>query len=327
MKHLTIVVPDGENNLSSIVGAYKIFKRANAYQKETGKREVFQIELAGLSDEVDFYGGLFTARPHKHLSKIRKTDLIIIPSLNHNYQQAIQKNAELIEWIAVQYRNNARIASICTGAYLLAAAGLLDGRKCSTHWSAANSLKELYPKVNIQADQLITDEHGIYTNGGAYSFLNLILYLVEKYFDRETAIFCAKVFQIEIDRQSQSSFIIFSGQRSHGDLMVSQAQDYIEKKLGDKISMEGLAASFAVGRRNFDRRFIRATGNTPLEYAQRVKVEAAKRAFESSRKTINEVMYEVGYADVKAFREVFRKITGLSPLDYRKRYNKDAVVK
>jgi transcriptional regulator GlxA family with amidase domain len=323
MKHLTIIVPNGENNLSSIVGAYKIFSRANAYQKEVGKKEVFKIELAGITGEVDFYGGLFTARPHKHISAIGKTDLVIIPSLNHNYEQTIKVNGELIDWIGKQYRNGASVASICTGAYLLAAAGILDNKSCSTHWLAAEQLKQLYPKVSLKTDQLITDEQGIYTNGGAYSFLNLIIYLVEKYYDRETAIFCSKIFQIDMDRQSQSSFIIFSGQRSHNDELIKKAQLYIESNPDEKISIERLAADFAVGRRNFDRRFIKATGNTPVEYAQRVKVEAAKKAFETCRKTINEVMYEVGYSDLKAFREVFRKVTGLSPIDYRNRYNKD----
>lgn len=325
MKHLTIVVPNGENNLSSIVGAYKIFTRANAYCKEIGKREVFKIELAGVSKDVDFYGGLFSARPHKQLSEINKTDLVIIPSLNHNYHQAIKTNGELIDWISNQYRQGSNIASMCTGAYLLAAAGLLDGKSCSTHWSAADQLKELFPLVNLQTDQLITDEDGLYTNGGAYSFLNLILYLVEKYYNREIAIYCAKVFQIEMDRHSQSSFIIFSGQRSHSDEVIKRAQDYIESNPEEKISVEQLAAHFAVGRRNFDRRFIKATGNTPVEYTHRVKVEAAKKAFETSRKTINEVMYEVGYSDLKAFREVFKKITGVSPLIYRNRYNKEAL--
>jgi len=324
MKHLTILVPEGENNLSSIVGAYKIFTRSNALRKEAGKAEVFNIELAGVSDEVTFHGGLFTARPHKHISDIQRTDLIIVPSLNHNYEKSTAVNGEAIEWINQQYHNGAEIASICTGAYLLAAAGLLDGKICSTHWSAADQLRNLYPQINVQTDKLITDEQGIYTNGGGYSFLNLILYLVEKYYDRETAIFCSKVFQIELDRSSQSEFIIFKGQRSHSDELVKKAQQYLESRLIDKLSIENLAASFAVGRRNFDRRFIKATGNTPIEYAQRVRVEAAKKAFETSRKTINEVMYEVGYSDMKAFREVFRRITGMSPLDYRNRYNKDA---
>lgn len=321
MKHLTIIVPDGENNLSSIVGAYKIFTRANAYWKSTGRKEVFKLELAGISKEVEFYGGLFTAKPHKHVSVIARTNLVIIPSLNHNYAKAVKPNQVLVDWIAEQYKQGAEIASICTGAWLLAATGLLDGKNCSTHWSAADDFRSRFPKVNLQTDQLITDEHGIYTNGGAYSFLNLMIYLVEKYYDRATAIYCSKVFQIEMDRHSQSSFIIFKGQKSHGDELIRKAQEYIESKPGEKISVGRLSSKFAVGRRNFDRRFIKATGNTPLEYSQRVKVEAAKKAFESSRKTINEVMYEVGYSDAKAFREVFRRITGMSPLEYRSRYN------
>jgi transcriptional regulator GlxA family with amidase domain len=323
MKHLTIVVPDGENNLSSIVGAYKIFLRANAYWKESGKKERFKIELAGISKKVNFYDGLFSVKPHTNISAITKTDLIIIPSLNHNYQKAMKGNKPLIDWIGKQYKAGAEIASICTGAFLLASTGLMDGKACSTHWSAMDDFRIIFPKVNLQTDQLITDENGIYTNGGAYSFLNLILYLIEKNYDRQTAILCSKVFQIEMDRQSQAAFIIFKGQKLHGDEMVKEAQSYIEKKIEEKISVEHLSSLFSIGRRNFDRRFIKATGNTPLEYSQRVKMESAKRSFETSRKTINEVMYEVGYSDQKAFREVFRKITGMSPLEYRNKYNRE----
>ena len=323
MRHLTILVPDGENNLSSIVGAYKIFTRANAFWKAAGKRELFKIELAGISKKVELYEGLFSVKPHTQISGIKKTDLIIIPSLNHNYQKAVKGNQVMIQWIQRQYMQGAEVASICTGAFLLASSGLLDGKTCSTHWSVADNFRTMFPKVDLQTDKLITDENGIYTNGGAYSFLNLLIYLVEKHYDRQTAIFCSKVFQIEMDRQSQSPFTMFIGQKTHGDDVVKKAQAYIEGHLDEKISVEHLSSHFAVGRRNFDRRFIRATGNTPVEYSQRVKIESAKKAFETTRKPINEVMYEVGYSDVKAFREVFRKITGMSPLAYRSKYNKE----
>jgi transcriptional regulator GlxA family with amidase domain len=326
MKHITILVPDGENNISSIIGAYKILMRANAFQSEPGKQALFKIELAGVTEKVEYFDGLFTVKPHTHISAIGKTNLVIIPSLNHNYEKAIKGNQLLIDWIASQYKNGAEVASVCTGAFLLASTGLLDGKTCSTHWIVADNFRMMFPKVNLKTDKLITDENGIYTNGGAYSFLNLMIYLVEKYFDRQTAVFCSKVFQIEIDRQSQSGFIIFKGQKLHGDEMVKEAQAFIENNAYAKISFEELSSRFAVGRRHFDRRFIKATGNTPLEYLQRVKIEKAKRAFEDTRKTVNEVMYEVGYSDSKAFREVFRKITGMSPLAYREKYNKKAAV-
>ena len=329
MKLITILIPEGENNISSITGTYEILTRANKYWKQNGKKELYKIELAGVSEKVEYCSGLFTIKPHTNISAIAKTNLIIIPSLNHNYEKAVKGNsgnAAMIDWIEHQYKNGAEVASICSGAFLLAASGLLDGKSCSTHWIVADNFRTMFPMVNLQTDKLITDENGIYTNGGAYSFLNLLIYLVEKYFDRQTAIYCSKVFQIEMDRQSQSAFSIFSGQKQHGDEMVIQAQAYIERNLNEKISVEHLSAGLAVGRRNFDRRFIKATGNTPVEYSQRVKIESAKKALETSRKTINEVMYEVGYADVKAFREVFRKITGMSPLEYRSKYNKEAVV-
>ena len=328
MKHLTIVVPEGEgNNLSSIVGSYKIFKKANDYWKANQGQELFTIRLAGISPEVEYCEGLFTVKPHTRISTIAKTDLIIIPSLNHNFEGGLNENRQLTEWLTFQYKQGAEIASICTGAFLLATTGLLDGKNCSTHWTAADHFRRMFPKVNLQTDKLITDHNGIYTNGGAFSFLNLMIYLVEKYFDRETAIFCSKVFQIEMDRKSQSEFTIFTGQKQHGDELIVKAQNYMEANLDQKISIEELSSSLSVGRRNFDRRFIKATGNTPIEYAQRLKIESAKKAFETSRKTIGEVMQEVGYSDDKAFREVFRKITGMSPVEYKGKYNKDALAK
>jgi len=326
MKHLTIIVHEGQNNLSSIVGTHEIFVEANKYWKKLHGQPLFKIELAGITKKVVFEAGLFTVKTETHISAINKTHLIVIPSLNHKYQKGEKGNKTFIEWIKEQYKLGAEVASICSGAFMLASSGLLDGKSCSTHWAHADTFRNMFPKVKLQADKLITDENGLYTNGGAYSFLNLAIYLVEKYYDRQTAIYCSKIFQIEMDRNSQSPFAIFTGQKQHGDEVVQQAQAYIESKLDEKISIEYLSSLFAVGRRNFDRRFIKATGNTPVEYSQRVKIESAKKAFESTRKTINEVMYEVGYQDVKAFREVFRKITGMSPLEYRGKYNKEAVV-
>lgn len=325
MKQVTILVPNGEANLASIVGAYQILSRANEYWKKTGHRSVFEISLAGFITELEADAGLFSIHP-VDIRGIEKTDLVIIPSVNYDYDNVIRKNKEMIDWIREQYKSGAEIASICTGTFLLAATGLLDGKTASTHWNAARDFKQLFPNVNLKVDKLIAVEEGIYTNGGAYSFLNLGLFLVEKFFDRDTAIFCSKVFQIEIDRQSQSPFFIFQAQKNHGDDLILEAQNHIEENLSEKISFEELAGKLAISRRNFDRRFIKATGNTPVEYLQRVKVEKAKRNLEKGRKSVFEVMSDVGYSDDKAFREVFKKITGLSPLDYKAKYNREAAL-
>lgn len=326
VKRVTIVIPKRHANLSSIAGSFQILNRANEYWQKMGNQSLMDISIAGFETELKLDAGLFSIHPID-IRELQTTDLVIIPSVSHDYELVIQENPELITWIREQYQNGAEIASICTGAFLLAKTGLLDGKSCSTHWNAATDFKRMFPDINLHPDKLITSEKGIYTNGGAYSFLNLILFLVEKYFDRQTAILCSKVFQIEFDRSSQSPFYIFQKQKNHGDELVVQAQNHIEENITSKISFEELASKLAISRRNFDRRFIKATGNTPLEYLQRVKVEVAKQALETGRKNIFEIMDDVGYSDDKAFREVFKKMTGLSPLEYKSKFNKDYAVK
>lgn len=325
MKKLIIVIPEGPLNLISVTGAYKSFVRADELWQNFGNQPRFQVQVAGFQKEVKIDHGLFVVKPVP-LLKAGKADLIIIPAIGRDYARAIKKNQKLISWISQQYIQGAEIASICVGAFLLAATGIVDGRQCSTHWMARDAFRVMFPKVDLKTDKLITDECGIYTNGGAMSFMNLMLYLIEKYYDRRTAILCSKVFQVDIDRNSQSPYTIFSGQKNHDDELVKEAQQYMEKHFDGKISMDELASNLAAGRRNFDRRFIKATGNTPLEYLQRTRVEAAKKSLEISHKTISEIMYEVGYSDAKAFRETFKKITGLTPLEYKQKYNKEAMI-
>ena len=206
---------------------------------------------------------------------------------------------------------------------VLAATGLVDGKKVATHWMAAADFKARFPQVKLVEDKIITDEHRIYSSGGAFSYLNLILYLVEKYAGRDIAVFMSKAFQIDIQRASQSPFMVFKGQKNHEDEPVKKAQEFIEKNVAEKVTVDQLASMFALGRRNLERRFKKATSNTVVEYIQRVKIEAAKMSLESSRDNVTEVMYKVGYTDTKAFRTTFKKITGLSPVQYRTKYNKE----
>ncbi len=309
--------------MSSVVGSYKVFNGANQYYQQQGKEPPFKIHLVGLSAESTLYNGLFAVRPDYLLNAPPKTDLIVIPAIQPG---STGDNAAFIPWIVEQYAAGTEVASLCVGAFLLASTGLLDGKHCSTHWIAADAFRSMFPAVKLMAEKIITDEQGIYSSGGAFSFLNLVLYLVEKHTDRTVAIFLAKLFEIEIERHTQSPFNIFLGQKGHEDEPIKQAQSYIESNVGEKISIDTLAGMFAISRRNFERRFKKATANTPVEYLQRVKIEAAKKSLESGRENINEVMYAVGYNDSKAFRSTFKKITGLSPLEYKKKYHKGAAL-
>ncbi len=324
MKHISILVPKGAI-LGSLEGSRQMFTQVNEFFKARGAPPLFKVQLVGLSKETPLSGGLFTANADVLLEDVKKTNLIIIPALDGDIKDALEKNHDFVPWIIKQYKGGAEVASLCLGAFLLASTGLLNGRKCATHWMAENQFRQMFPDVNLVTEKIITDEQGIYCSGGAFSYLNLILYLIEKYAGRDIAVLAAKVFAIEIDRDSQLSFTIFQGQKEHDDAPIKQAQEFIEKNYQDKITVDQLTSMVALSRRNLERRFKKATSNTVVEYIQRVKMEAAKKTLENGRKNINEVMYDVGYSDTKAFRTIFKRVTGLPPVEYRNKYNKDAV--
>lgn len=319
MKRISILVPE-KAILASLEGTRQLFTQVNNFYKEKETEPLFDIQLVGLKKTVKVSGGLFTVNTTQLIGEVKTTDLIIIPAIDGDMQIALQKNKDFIPWIVQQYKKGAEVASLCLGAFLLASTGLLKGRKCATHWLAEDAFRTMFPDVDLVTEKIITDDSGFYSSGGAFSYLNLILYLIEKYAGREMALLSAKVFAIEIDRETQLPFTIFHGQKDHEDDEIKQAQEFIEKNYKEKISVEHLVSLLALSRRNLERRFKKATSNTVMEYIQRVKIEAAKQQLESSRKNVNDVMYDVGYMDNKAFRSVFKKYTGLSPLEYKSKF-------
>ena len=321
MKKVSILIPES-SVLQAIADPQYLFSAVNQFMAVSGKKPLFDVQLVGLKKEVKLNDGLYSVNTSQLLKEVKKTDLIIIPALFGDMKSAIERNQKFLPWINEQYNKGAEVASLCVGAFLLASTGLLNGKKCSTHWGFQNEFREMFPNVEVVDGSIITEEHRIYSSGGANSYWNLLLYLVEKYTDRQTAILASKYFAIDIDRESQSAFAMFQGQKNHNDDAIKKAQDFIENNIQEKITIEELSDLVSMGRRSFERRFKTATNNSVLEYINRVKIEFAKRSFETSRKNINEVMYDVGYTDTKAFRTIFKKITGLTPIEYRNKYNK-----
>ncbi|HEX8022760.1 GlxA family transcriptional regulator [Mucilaginibacter sp.] len=325
MKHVAILIPN-EAVLASIVDARTIFTGANDFLQSMGRQPVFDVHMVGLAREVKVHGGMFSVHPDILLSELQKSDIVIIPAISGDLENAVKVNQDFVPWIINQYRNGAEIASLCIGSFILASTGLLNGKECSSHWITADKFRSMFPEVTLVDGRIVTEQQGLYSSGGATSYWSLLLLLIEKYAGREIAIMAAKIYALEIDRKSQSPFAMFTGQKKHEDDPIKQAQEYIENNVTEKISVEDLSSKYAIGRRHFERRFKKATNNTPVEYIQRVKIEAAKKQLESTPKNVNEVMYDVGYTDAKAFRTVFKKITGISPIDYRNKYNKEAAV-
>ncbi|MBK7223090.1 MAG: helix-turn-helix domain-containing protein [Saprospiraceae bacterium] len=319
MKNIAIYVPVN-GVIEAISPAYRLFKTANDFLAMQGQPPAFQVFYTGLHKKIMANDGEYQINIHYTLEQAPKIDLLILPAIYGDIDTALENNQKAYPWINDVYREGSEIASLCIGAFLLGESGLANGRACSTHWAFYDSFRERYPEAEVVEGDIITENGRIYSSGGANSLWNLLLYLLEKYAGRDIAIQAAKFFAIDLDRKSQSPFTIFTGQKRHNDQDILMIQQYIENNYALKTTIDELAGMTSTSRRSLERRFKNATNNTVVAYLQRVRIEAAKRSLELSRKNVNEVMYEVGYSDVKAFRDVFKKVTGLTPIEYRSKY-------
>lgn len=319
MKNVAFLLPTGAN-IASLETARQGFLVANEYLAAQGRPPGFSVRTLAVTREVRLDDGRITVQADAVLDEAGAVDICIAPPLLGSVSDVVLNNRALIEWLARHHRGGGEVASLCMGAALLAAGGLLDGQEAVVHWAAQGMYAQLFPEVQWVSDRVVMAGEGIYTSGGAFSAAHLVLHLIERYADRDTAIWCAKYFQLDWSRQSQLPFAVFMGQKAHADQAVRAVQEYIEGRYTEKITVEALADRHAIGRRTLERRFRQATGNSIVEYVQRVRVEAAKKRLENSRKSVSEVMYEVGYNDTKAFRDIFSKYCGMSPVGYRERY-------
>lgn len=311
--------------LSSVSSVMDILVATNRFLAAAGKEPAFQLEL--VSEKMKNIQ-LHTPAQFicfKTIDEVKHTDLILAPAFEGSPDTVLEKNKALVNWIRTMRACGTEVASLCLGSYFLAEAGLLNGKSCTSHWMALDDMRNRYPDIEILPDKVMTDEDGIYTSGGAFISLNLVLYLIEKFSGRETSIQVSKLFSIDMDRYNQAHFAVFQGQRRHEDEDILKAQIYIEQHYDQQISIEHIAAVANMSKRNFVRRFKQATHNTPLEYLQRVKIESAKKELENSALNINTLMYNAGYNDQKTFRQVFKRYTGLTPQEYRRKYSRGGV--
>jgi transcriptional regulator GlxA family with amidase domain len=314
--------------LSSAAAPLDIFTRTNDILKAAGRPPAFDVAPVG--PQSDLIALVLPALFHCRLtpdavppkSAGHRQALILVPAFAGDWERVREKNRAVIEWLGRHYRAGTEIASLCLGSYFLAEAGLLDGKPCTSHWGAIEDMRRRYPKVDFQPDSVVTDQSGIYTGGGAFTSLNLVLYLVEKFCGHEIGVQVAKNFSIHRDHINQAHFSVFRGLNQHGDRLILDAQAYIEAHYSQDISVEGVAARVNMSKRNFIRRFKQAVQITPMEYIQRVKIEAAKKALEQGRRNIQALTHDVGYSDSKTFRGVFKRVTGVTPQDYRNKYGR-----
>jgi transcriptional regulator GlxA family with amidase domain len=258
--------------------------------------------------------------PHCSIKEIEQTDLIIIASATY-IDKILEQNPELPDWIRRHYNRGAHVASICTGVFLLAETGLLDGKFATLHWGFADQFKARYPKVALRHDQMFIDHGRLYCSAGVSAGLDLSLYLVEKFCGRQAALESAKTMVLAMDRRAQTPYEYFRGAKDHGDLLMIKAQAWLEKRTTQTVDYNQLAQNFRMSRRSMERRFKQATGMSPLSYLQKLRVEKAKQLLEEGALTFGEITYTVGYEDISFFRKIFVRLTGLRPKEYQKKFS------
>lgn len=289
----------------SMAAILDVFESANAFYQQQHQSPFFDILQVTDSQ----------------LATMEEPDMIMIPAFTStDMMEAVQANHRFIPWLQQQYQQGTAIASFCTGAFLLAATGLLNGRKATTHVMATNMFTSSFPEVLLQKEAVVTYDGNLYTSGGATCSFHLMLYLLEKYCGREIAVQTAKMFSIDMDRQQQTYFAGFQPIRNHNDVLVKEVQQKMEKRYMDISTVDTLIREMPMSPRNFMRRFKQATGITPIDYLQQTRIEAARRLLEHSGMSTMEIMCEVGYGDMKSFRNLFTRITGLTPKAYREKY-------
>jgi transcriptional regulator GlxA family with amidase domain len=307
-----------------IVGPYDILRESCQLQRKVlgpdENRTTFNVELVSLTRKPLRFDGVATLHPHATIATVKSPDLILIPSSGPRVLELLDSLRGFVPWIQACAARGARVVAMCTGAFLLAETGLLDGRTATTHWNFADLFRKRYPKVNLRADRLIVDEGNIITSGAATSFIDLVLYLIELYCGREAAILTAKVMLIEMGRYTQLPYTIFSTRKMHDDTEILRAQQFIENNLTRDLTIGLLAKCARMSARNFTRRFHAAVGELPSLYVQKLRIEKAKRLLERTNDSIASIMGKVGYSDERSFRRLFRTLTKVSPHLYRRQY-------
>jgi len=322
MKTIAILLLETATSIGA-VGAVEILAKTCTLWRQVNQSRsdspLFDVQVvAEKRKPVSFANGI-TLRPSAAFGEV-KPDLIVVPSLEEDIEPALLRNSAHVQWIKQRFKKGAHVSSLCTGAFVLGEAGILDGKRATTHWLFANEFRRRFPRVDLQERHMLVDEGDVVTCGGATTFLNLMIYLIEKYFGHDLAVHASKVFLIDMDRPSQLPFKIHAFAMTHGESAIARSQSFVAEHLGEELLIDDLARRVGMSVRNFSRRFKNATGESFSSYVQKSRLEKAKGLLESTDSSASEVMYRVGYKDERSFRRLFKRYTGLAPKFYRHKF-------
>lgn len=323
----TCIVMSPQCVLSGVMGVLDVLTSANYVaqhmpQVSTRFRPVLVSDGGGA---VQGSNGLNLAA-RCDLPDPKTVDIAIVPSGppaifgTARMREALAGQARLVQWLREVHAAGGVLASCCTGSLLLAATGLLDGKLATTHWRAEAVFRELYPQVELRIDSLLLEEGRVITGGGAQSFSTTILWLIRQFQGEAVATATAKLMLAEGHTSGQNAFRQWLPRLDHHDEPIARAQAWLEAHYREPFDLDAFAARVHLTPRTLMRRFKQSTGLAPLQYQQKLRVEAAKEQLESTRLAVNQVVWQVGYEDVSSFQRLFKRETGLTMVEYRQRF-------
>ncbi|MGF1924411.1 MAG: GlxA family transcriptional regulator [Bacteroidia bacterium] len=319
MKKIALLLTK-DYKLLSVAAILEVFETVNKFYTNDGLEIPFEVMILASPEAVAMTEEIFGYKLLR-IDEVEALDLVLIPAFStENMLKTIGDNAYHIPHLVKHYQNGARVATVCTGVFLLGASGLLKNKIATTHVDACKSFATAFPDVQLKADKTVTQDGRLYTSGGATSSFHLLLHLVHEFCGDQMAIRTAKIFAIDMDRDKQSYFSSFQPSRNHKDDLVAFAQQKIENNYQDTTTIEELIKDIPSSRRNIVRRFKQVTGITPIEYLQQTRIEAVKKLLERTAHQMNEIIFKSGYNDAKAFRKIFKKNVGMTPSQYREKF-------
>ena len=307
---------------SMVLGVLDILSLANIHSKLENGPELFDIEIISATGKPVSSFSHFVIQPSKSIKADLLYDLVYVPGFMGDVEDVISaESGTSIAWLKSQHKQQTVLTAACNGNFLLAEAGVLDGRKATTHWSLIDTFKARYKNVELQPERILIDEGDTISAAGVTAYFNLALFLVERYGSKELSLTCAKVFLVDSGRKIQTPYQMYQISKKHGDEEIAKVQEWLENNFNEPVTLEKLMDISHLGEKTLIRRFKKATGDTPLVFLQKLRVENAKRLLESKTISFNEITWEVGYNDVSYFHKLFKSETGLTPVEYRSRFS------
>ena len=311
----TILVSKG-SPISSVLGPYEMFKLANSLVAKESQIELQLVDTEYCSHATDSFDFKVT----KTYGEVGQSDYLIIAPIGRVNSETLVFDEALLAWLKRHYEDGSRLISLCTGAFLLAETGLLDGKSATTHWQYDDFFSRKYPSVLLESNEVICQQGRLSTSGGANAYQDLILHLIGDHFGKAIKVKCAKLLMLDFTRKSQQQYRTPDKVRRHLDEKVHVLQDWLQKHLSEPFKLELLAKMACLSERQIKRKFVSAVGMPPLIYVQYMRVELAKEYLIETVWNVEKISYAVGYQDVRFFRALFKRHAGVSPSQYRQNF-------